>query len=108
MVEGPGLPITTSEARISETSAGTCSMAGTSCRLGAMSRKLGQRGAHRLEGLCDGAEDGRRGAGNRIRIGSGSAGIERLEARLEGQAVAPHRHETHAIGLTLSGGQTLP
>lgn len=36
----------------------------------------------------------------------GTAGIERLEARLHGQAFSPHRHDTYAIGITVSGVQT--
>lgn len=61
-------------------------------------RRTGERG---LEGLCD------RAAGNRIRLGrGGGGGIERLEARLVGQAFSPHRHDTYAIGITLSGVQT--
>ena len=36
-----------------------------------------------------------------------SAGnIERIEARFHGQGFAPHRHDTYAIGVTLSGVQT--
>jgi len=41
----------------------------------------------------------------RIRVGRGTAGIERLEARLVGQAFAPHRHDTYAVGVTLAGVQ---
>jgi len=43
---------------------------------------------------------------DRIRLARGAAGIERLEAHLHGQAFAPHRHDTYAIGLTLAGVQT--
>jgi AraC-like DNA-binding protein len=32
--------------------------------------------------------------------------VERLEAHFFGQAFAPHRHDTYAVGLTLSGVQT--
>jgi AraC-like DNA-binding protein len=71
-----------------------------------MGRTLSQRSARRLEGLCEGPADDGDGTGNRIRVGCGSAGIERLEARLLGQAFAPHRHDTYAIGMTLSGVQT--
>lgn len=71
-----------------------------------MDGKLFQRGERRLEGLCDGPAGDIAGAGNRIRIGRGSTGIERLEARLVGQAFSPHRHDTYAIGITLSGVQT--
>ena len=70
-----------------------------------MDRKLFQRSRCRLEGLCEGPADDV-GAGNRIRIGRGSTGIERLEARFVGQAFSPHRHDTYAIGITLSGVQT--
>jgi AraC-like DNA-binding protein len=71
-----------------------------------MRRKLSPRSECRLEGLCEAPADDGRGAGNRIRIGRASAGIERLEARLIGQAFSPHRHDTYAIGVTLSGVQT--
>jgi AraC-like DNA-binding protein len=42
----------------------------------------------------------------RIRIGTGAPGLERLEARFEGRPFAPHRHDTYAIGITLAGVQT--
>ena len=32
-------------------------------------------------------------------------GVERLEARFQGHAYDPHRHETYAIGVTLDGAQ---
>jgi len=54
-----------------------------------------------LERLCN-APCGR----NRIRLASGAEGIERLEAHLHGHAFSPHRHDTYAIGITLSGIQT--
>ena len=44
-------------------------------------------------------------APGRIRFGSASAGIERMEAHFLGQAFAPHRHDTYAIGITLAGVQ---
>jgi hypothetical protein len=47
---------------------------------------------------------GRLGPG-RIRFGPPSAGIERMEAHFLGQAFAPHRHDTYAIGITLAGVQ---
>ena len=43
---------------------------------------------------------------DRVRIGSGAEGIERLEAHFHGQAFSPHRHDTYAIGITLAGVQT--
>jgi AraC-like DNA-binding protein len=49
-----------------------------------------------LERLCRG----------RITPASGADGIERLEAHLYGQAFAPHRHDTYAIGITIAGVQT--
>jgi AraC-like DNA-binding protein len=63
-----------------------------------MPRKLRQHSADQLEGQREGPVD-------RIRIGHGSTGIERLEARFAGQAFSPHRHDTYAIGVTLSGVQ---
>jgi AraC-like DNA-binding protein len=43
---------------------------------------------------------------DRIEIAAGADGIERLEAHLHGRPFAPHRHDTYAIGITLSGVQT--
>ncbi|AOJ73058.1 MULTISPECIES: AraC family transcriptional regulator [Burkholderia] len=43
---------------------------------------------------------------NHIRIGSGATGIERAEAHFLDHAFTPHRHDTYAIGITLSGVQT--
>src|SRR5258708_447955 len=110
MVDGPGLPITTRDARISDASGrqipeneGTCSTVETSCRLRKVQRKLLQSSERRLEGLCE-LDDGC-GAGNRIRIGRGINGIERLEARFLGRAFSPNRYDTYAIGITLSGVQ---
>src|ERR1700761_5022868 len=48
----------------------------------------------------------RTGDRDRIRIASGAEGVERLEAHLHGKAFSPHRHDTYAIGITLSGVQT--
>ncbi|MGV8939316.1 MAG: AraC family transcriptional regulator [Allorhizobium sp.] len=42
----------------------------------------------------------------RIRTGAASRGIERIEASFHGDGFAPHRHDTYALGLTLSGVQT--
>lgn len=66
---------------------------------------LGQSGEGRLERLCEGAPGGRAG-GNRIRIGRGGEGIERVEARFAGRAFRPHRHDIYAIGVTLAGVQS--
>jgi AraC-like DNA-binding protein len=43
---------------------------------------------------------------SQIRIGPGAEGIERMEARFQGRAFAPHRHDTYAIGLTTAGVQS--
>jgi AraC-like DNA-binding protein len=40
-----------------------------------------------------------------IQIGEGGNGIERAEAYFPDQAYAPHRHDTYAIGITISGVQ---
>ncbi|MEW6341160.1 MAG: AraC family transcriptional regulator [Paraburkholderia sp.] len=45
-------------------------------------------------------------AGDRIRNGIGAEGIERMEASFHGRPFSPHRHDTYAIGLTISGVQT--
>lgn len=45
-------------------------------------------------------------ADTRFRYGTGADGIERLEASLRGDAFAPHRHDTYAIGITLAGVQS--
>lgn len=57
-----------------------------------------------LAGLRHRATD--KGEVLRLRQGRGAQGIERLEASLKGQAFAPHRHDTYAIGMTLHGVQT--
>jgi AraC-like DNA-binding protein len=67
---------------------------------------LSRVGERRLEGLCEGPLEGGRSKASLIRIGLGSDGIERLEARFLGQAFSPHRHDTYAIGITLSGVQS--
>jgi len=68
-----------------------------------MGEQSGLSRAPRLEGLCgEGTQDARAS----ILVTQPCAGIERLEARFSGQAFAPHRHDTYAIGLTLTGVQT--
>jgi AraC-like DNA-binding protein len=62
-----------------------------------MQETLSQGPTGRLERSCKRA---------RITAGTGAAGIERMAARFEGQAFAPHRHDTYAIGITLSGVRT--
>lgn len=57
----------------------------------------------RIERLCGHSGTAR---GGRIRVGSGADGIERLEAFYMGEAFSPHRHDTYAIGITVSGVQT--
>jgi AraC-like DNA-binding protein len=60
----------------------------------------------RLERLCERGPRAGATGGDRIRSGLGAEGIERLEAHFRGQAFSPHRHDSYAIGLTLSGVQT--
>ncbi|WP_417710175.1 AraC family transcriptional regulator [Roseibium aggregatum] len=43
---------------------------------------------------------------DRIHVAPPEHGIERIEARFHGNGFAPHRHDTYAIGLTISGVQT--
>lgn len=70
-----------------------------------MRKRLNEGSQGCLEGLCKNpASPGR--ADSRIEIGEGSDGIERLEAHFTGPAFSPHRHDTYAIGVTLSGVQT--
>jgi AraC-like DNA-binding protein len=71
-----------------------------------METKLSRGFRGRLERSCGHAPDDAGRPGGRIRIGSGAEGIERVEAHFFGQAFSPHRHDTYAIGLTLSGVQT--
>lgn len=52
-----------------------------------------------LERLC-------KPSGDRIQVSPAEQGIERIEARFHGNGFAPHRHDTYAIGLTISGVQT--
>jgi AraC-like DNA-binding protein len=42
----------------------------------------------------------------RVRVGNGRSGIERVEIRIGSGGFSPHRHDTYAIGLTFSGVQT--
>src|SRR5690349_4094802 len=83
-----------------ESGTACCSIVDLRTNLAAMTEILDEGGMGRLEGLCAAAP----GAA-RIRMGPGSGGLERLEARFPGQAFAPHRHDTYAIGITLSGVQ---
>lgn len=52
-----------------------------------------------LERLCVTGRD-------MIRISPSEDGVDRIEARFNGNGFAPHRHDTYAIGLTLAGVQT--
>ncbi|WFE88225.1 AraC family transcriptional regulator [Roseibium porphyridii] len=52
-----------------------------------------------LERLCNTPGDG-------ITSAPPEAGIERIEARFQGNGFSPHRHDTYAIGLTINGVQT--
>lgn len=57
----------------------------------------------RLEGSCK--RGAKRPAADAIAIGRGAPGIARLAAHFHGRAFAPHRHDTYAIGITLTGVQ---
>jgi AraC-like DNA-binding protein len=60
---------------------------------------IARQSADGLEGSCAGETDW-------IRIGAGGRGLERLEAAFAGRGFEPHRHDTYALGLTVSGVQT--
>jgi AraC-like DNA-binding protein len=75
-----------------------------------MARKVQTDRGSRLEGLCEVVSDDAisgdaRACNGRVRYGPGAPGIERLEAQFSSQAFSPHRHDTYAIGITLSGVQ---
>lgn len=65
-----------------------------------MDGALAEAGKASLERSCAA------GAADWVRIGTGAAGIERIEAFFRGYAYDPHRHDTYAFGLTLSGVQS--
>ncbi|MCV3206192.1 AraC family transcriptional regulator [Mesorhizobium sp. YC-39] len=64
-----------------------------------MPHDLGQQARQGLERLCANAAD------DCIVSAPGAAGMERIEARFHGSAFDLHRHDTYAIGVTLSGVQ---
>lgn len=66
-----------------------------------MPASFAEGGQCRLEGLCEASPP----AARLVRAELGSGGVERLEARFLGRAFAPHRHDTYAVGVTLSGVQ---
>src|SRR6185295_9946057 len=74
-----------------------------SCRMALMGETLEPSLPGRLEGSCTGGAG--RPAADAIAIGRDAPGIERLAAHLHGRAFAPHRHDTYAIGITLTGVQ---
>ena len=61
---------------------------------------VAEAGKARLERSC------RSDAEDWVRLGTGAAGIERIEAFFRGYAYDSHRHDTYAFGLTLSGVQS--
>lgn len=65
-----------------------------------MDRAVAEAGKARLERSC------RSDAEDWVRLGTGAPGIERIEAFFRGYAYDPHRHDTYAFGLTLSGVQS--
>ena len=58
-----------------------------------------------LERSCSGTVMRRRAGKSWLREAPASPGLERMEAFFVGQAYTPHRHDTYAIGYTLSGIQ---
>jgi hypothetical protein len=64
-----------------------------------MGESLTEAGKARLERSCGPEPDW-------VRFGTGAPGIERMEAFFRGYAYDPHRHDTYAFGLTLSGVQS--
>ena len=58
-----------------------------------------RRSADRLEGSCAAAP------GDWLRVAPDTGPIERIEAFFAGHAFDPHRHDTYALGITLSGVQ---
>jgi AraC-like DNA-binding protein len=62
--------------------------------------KLAHSGESGLERLCT------NGGREHIIHDFSLPGLERMEAQFEGEAFAPHRHDTYALGITLSGVQT--
>lgn len=59
---------------------------------------LAATGGQRLERSCS--------TDDTLVTSEDSHGIERIEARFYGNRFSPHRHDTYALGLTLSGVQT--
>ncbi|MCY1082742.1 AraC family transcriptional regulator [Archangium lansingense] len=71
-----------------------------------MRKKPGHDTQTRLVGLRQSPSADGGAAGHVLRVGCGAEGLERLEASFIGQAFSPHRHDTYAIGMTLTGVQT--
>src|SRR6266436_6203914 len=71
-----------------------------------MQTKPAREGTARPDRLRKEIEINLRAATADIRVGEGSDGIERIEAYFPRHGFSPHRHDTYAIGITLSGVQT--
>jgi AraC-like DNA-binding protein len=65
-----------------------------------MPKTIGREAQTRLERSC-GTTDG-----DWIRTAPSEPGIERIEAFFSGHAYDPHRHDTYALGFTISGVQS--
>ncbi|HEV7258988.1 MAG TPA: AraC family transcriptional regulator [Bosea sp. (in: a-proteobacteria)] len=65
-----------------------------------MTRELDPSTAGGLERSCGSLP------GDWLRAGAGAEGVERIEAFFGGHAYDPHRHDTYALGLTLTGVQS--
>lgn len=68
----------------------------------ARTEEIAAQGAAGLEQSCKARTD----VSDGIVEAPSSRGIERIEARFRGNGFSPHRHDTYALGLTLSGVQT--
>jgi len=79
---------------------------GHSSRFSGMQTKPAHERTACLAGLCEQAAVNARTATADIHVGEGSDGIERVEEYFPNHGFAPHRHDTYAIGITLSGIQT--
>jgi AraC-like DNA-binding protein len=66
-----------------------------------MAKTLGRKPKTRLERSCAAA-----GGEDWIHAAPAEPGIERIEAFFAGHAYDPHRHDTYALGFTLSGVQS--
>ena len=70
-----------------------------------MARNVSRSAGEGLEGSCSPGPSPEAGRSGWLRSSGPLGGVERIEAWFAGQAFAKHRHDTYAIGLTLTGIQ---